>query len=242
MKSVKFWQVLIGSIVIGILCHMVFGWSMWATALLIVFVWFSENFSRWLYVPAIIILFLGFITTQMPMTASKSKFASMLTDLFVSKTVDSVQVKADVILEAIKNQKKDALLVEYTTLLNQGKVEEAKALLKAIDELYYPEKKSPPAVVIKDTVFVRPYPLDSVFTTGTYYINVKGETPYNIVIAPSRDGCARYGLMSEKYNYKIKFSDGEIVQGNPSIGLRHREIPKFKLFSEQGDRVKLIVM
>ncbi|HZJ41153.1 MAG TPA: hypothetical protein VFD16_02725 [Candidatus Saccharimonadales bacterium] len=83
---------------------------------------------------------------------------------------------------------------------------------------------------------------DSIFTTGEYYINVQGDTPYNIVIVPSRIGCAMYSLSSEKYNYQIKFSQGEIIQGSPTAKLNYYERPKFRLSSQQGDLVKLTVI
>lgn len=83
---------------------------------------------------------------------------------------------------------------------------------------------------------------DSIFTTGEYYINVKGETPYNIVIVPSKIGCAMYSLSSEKYNYQIKFFQGDLIQGSPTASLKYYERPKFQLCSQQGDLVKLTVI
>lgn len=82
---------------------------------------------------------------------------------------------------------------------------------------------------------------DSLFTQGIYYIDVKGKTPYNIIVIPTKTGCARYSLSSENYNYKIMFSDGEVVQANPNTKIRHREQPKFRLFSQEGEKVKLVV-
>jgi hypothetical protein len=83
---------------------------------------------------------------------------------------------------------------------------------------------------------------DSIFRKGVYYIDVNGgETPYNIVIYPTKVGCARYNLSSEDYNYKILFSDGEVVQADPNAIVRHRDRPVFKLFSSAKERVKLVV-
>jgi len=85
------------------------------------------------------------------------------------------------------------------------------------------------------------YPRDSIFTKGIYYIDVKGVTPYNIIIYPSRDGCARYSISSDTYNHQILYSDGEKVQSGPNVIVRHRQVPTFRLISETGDRVRLIV-
>jgi hypothetical protein len=90
-------------------------------------------------------------------------------------------------------------------------------------------------------VSVLPDAPDSVFTTGVYYCSVKGLTPFNIVIKASHKGCGMYSLASSQYTYKILFSDGEEVNGNPYGTLRYREYPKFRLYSPYGELVKLTV-
>lgn len=84
-------------------------------------------------------------------------------------------------------------------------------------------------------------PRDSIFTKGVYQINVKGVTPYNIVIVPSRSGCARYSLSSGSYNYQIIFPGESPIQANPNLQLQHRERPVFQLSSQTGDVVTLTV-
>lgn len=246
--KLSYWKLIIASVVIGIICHLVFGWSFWATALVINFIWFAEKYSRLLYIPAIAIIGWTVFTSYLPITASKSPWATLKTDLFIGKKVDSVQVKADLILEAEKNRQKNNLLGKYAVLLKEGKVEKAKALMDSIDNLFYPKKVKEAKIAAKpktpqppkssdQTSMIR----DSVFTKGTYYIDVKGETPFNIVVVPSRSGCARYSLSSEKYNYDILIPGKSPIHGDPAATLPYMVRPAFKLASKQGDTVVLTV-
>ncbi len=245
IKSLKWWQALGAAIAVGILCHIAFDWSAWGTAFLMFFIWAAEKFTRLLYVPVAIILGLAFFTSYLPLTSSKGTWGLIKLDLLTSRAVDSVQVKADLILEAEKNLQKEALLDDYHDLLKEGKVEQAKAMLDSIDNLFYPKKVKEEIIAVQPEPVVAPPPApmikDSVFTKGEYIINVKGMTSFNILIFPSVDGCARYALSSDRYNYQIYYSDGEVVQSGPNVVVKHRSRPNFRLFSVNGDEVKLIV-
>ena len=245
IKSLKWWHAIGAAILVGILCHPAFGWSAWGAAFLMLFIWAAEKFTRWLYIPAVLILGFALMSSYLPLTSSKGTWGILKLDLFASRAVDSVQVKADIILETEKNLQKEALLGKYHDLLKEGKVEQAKALLDSIDNLFYPKKQK--IVQPEPTPEVIPVPTpaplvrDSVFTKGEYIINVKGMTPFNILIFPSADGCARYSLSSDRYDYQIYYSDGEVVPGGPDVVVKHRPQPKFRLFSINGDWVKLVV-
>lgn len=248
MKAIiklSFWKLVIASLIIGVLCHLVFNWSVWATALVINFIWFAEKYSRLLYIPAIAIIGWSIFTSYLPITASKSPWATLKTDLFISKTVDSVQVKADLILEAEKNRQKNNLLGKYAVLLKQGKVEEAKAMMDSIDNLFYPQKvKEKPATVQAPAESDKSISMvkDSVFTKGTYYINVKGETPFNIVVVSSHGvECHRYSLQSPTWNYQILIPGMRPIQAGASAQLPYLQNPVFRLASQTGDTVTLIV-
>lgn len=82
---------------------------------------------------------------------------------------------------------------------------------------------------------------DSVFTQGTYIIDVKGETPFNIVVVPTKIGCARYSLASPSWNYQILIPGMPPVAGSPTAQLPYRDRPTFRLASQQGDQVVLTV-
>ncbi len=242
MKSLKWWQALVIAVVIGIISHIAFGFSGWMIMFVVVFIWVAESFFRPLYIIAIVFMLISFWRSELPLSASKGPWGLLQIDLWTSQRVDSVQVKADLILESQKNIQKEALLTKYQTLIQEGKVKEAIALMDSIDRLFSKEKpleKVEPRSETRDNP--APLPRDSIFTKGIYYIDVKGVTPYNIIIYPDREGCSRYALSSETYNYQIWFSDGERVQAGPNVIVRHRLVPTFRLFSGSGDRVKLIV-
>lgn len=244
LKTLKFWHVLLGAIAIGIICHFAFGWSAWAVALGFIFIWLAEKYTRLLYLPAAVIIGAAIFSSYLPLTSSKGTWGLMKVDLFTSRAVDSVQVKADLILETEKNLQKEALLDDYHELLKQGKVEQAKAMLDSIDNLFYPKKVKEKVVAVQPEPIPVPSPptvRDSVFTKGEYIIDVKGMTSFNILIFPSVDGCARYSLSSDKYDYQIYYSDGEVVNASPTAVLKHRPRPNFRLFSNNGDKVKLVV-
>lgn len=243
IKSLQWWQALGVAIIVGILCHIAFGWSAWGAGFLMLFIWAAEKFTRLLYIPAAIIIVFAVMSSYFPLTSSKGTWGIIKLDLFTSRQIDSVQVKADILLETEKNLQKDALLDDYHDLLKKGQVEQAKALLDSIDNLFYPKKVKEEVVTIQPEPAPTPVPMvkDSIFTKGEYFIDVQGMTPFSILIFPSTDGCARYSLSSDRYNYQVYFSDGEVVQSGPNVIVKHRPQPKFRLFSASGDKVKLVV-
>jgi len=246
--KLSYWKLMIASVVIGILCHLVFNWSVWATVLVINFIWFAEKYSRLLYIPAVAIIGWAVFTSYLPITASKSPWATLKTDLFIGKTVDSVQVKADLILEAEKNRQKNNLLGKYAVLLKQGKVEEAKAMMDSIDNLFYPQKVKERPITVQapakpETAKPISMAKDSVFTKGTYYIDVKGETPFTIRVVSAQQ-CNKYLLASQTSNgYDIAFADGKVIHDAPSIQTQspYYETPRFKLKSTELVTVKMVV-
>lgn len=251
MKNLKLWAVIIAALVIGLICHLAFGWSMWAVGLAVIFVWLAEKYSRILYVPAVVIIGLAFFNSTLPLTSSKGTWGVLKLDLSGSRAIDSVQVKADLILEVEKNRQKEALLGQYKKLLTEGKVQQARALMDSIDNLFYPKKEvvavptvptNPP--VVEDPPVEEPLVSqvrDSVFTKGIYTINVKGETPFNIVVVPSRGGCARYSLKSPSWNYTILIPGRQPIQASPAATLPYVDRPVFKLASQSGDIITLTV-
>ncbi|MHB8904075.1 MAG: hypothetical protein ACYC40_03160 [Patescibacteria group bacterium] len=82
---------------------------------------------------------------------------------------------------------------------------------------------------------------DSIFTQGTYYIDVNGVTPFNIVVHPTKTGCARYNMSSDDYNYKISYFGGGVVKDGPNVVYPYFAIPKFQLISSTNEQVKLVV-
>ena len=245
ITRLKFWQLLIAAVVIGGLCHFVFHWSVWATALFITFVWFAEKYSRWLYIPAVAIIFWALFTSYLPITSSKTLWATFKADLFIGKAVDSVQVKADLILEYEKNRQKEALLGQYAVLLREGKVEKAKRLMDSIDNLFYPKEIKEIPVAVQPTPPEQEVMLkDSIFTKGTYMIDVNGKTPF-IINVKSPKVCDKYSLASQTGNgYDVLYADGTPpVHDAPNLRVTfpYKENPRFELASNQFATVKLVV-
>lgn len=176
IKNLKYWQVALISLGLGLLCHLVFGWSFWAIALIIHFIYAAEKVSRWLYVLAFAGIIWIAIGSFFPQTSSKGTWALLKADLFTAKAVDSVQVKADVILEAEKNRQKEAALGEYTRLLKDGKIQQARRLLDSIDRAFSDKPSLPPPVKKIDSVplVTPPSSSDTIFLNpGTHYFDMK---------------------------------------------------------------------
>ncbi|MFA6513795.1 MAG: hypothetical protein WCT50_00700 [Patescibacteria group bacterium] len=247
LATLKFWKLPILAFGIGLICHLAFAWSFWAVALAVIFCWIAEQTSQWLYVPAVAIIGWALFTSFFPITASKVSWGNLSSDLFIGQKVDSVQVKADLILEGVKNYKKDALLGQYTDLLKAGKVEKAKRLLDSIDNLYYPEEpvviQQPPVqppVVVPPTQSSK----DSIFTKGIYFININGKTPF-IINVRSDQTCRKYALASQTGNgYDIVWADGTAPTHdapNMQVVFPNKENPRFELASNQLTTVRMVV-
>lgn len=84
---------------------------------------------------------------------------------------------------------------------------------------------------------------DSIFTRGVYTINVKGQTPFNIVVVSSQGvDCHRYSLQSPTWNYQILIPGMNPIQAGPTAALPYLQHPVFKLASQSGDTVTLTVV
>lgn len=79
---------------------------------------------------------------------------------------------------------------------------------------------------------------DSIFYPGTYYIDVNGVTPFNIVPVSNR-GCVNINLSSDRLAYFIMFSDGEVIKASQSSN-KYRENLVFRL-KAQNERIRLVV-
>lgn len=246
IRDIKFWWILLAALIMGLICHVAFGFSFWGIFLVVCLVWVAEKFAKILYLVAGILLFVIAFSSYMPQTSSKIPFGIMKTDLEVSKVIDTVQVKADEMLEAEKNRQKDSLLPRYNRLLREGKVAEARNLMDSIDNLFYPKKKVEAIVqpVHVDTIIAAvPTIRDSIFTKGVYFIKVKGETPFMINVVSEMD-CARYTLTTRnRSGYLIVYDDGTIVADNPSVQVTppYYDHPRFRLKSNKTVIVKMVV-
>jgi hypothetical protein len=186
--------------------------------------------------------------TNLPRSFNTIETTKSSVDQWLSKIMgDNTETMAADIWEIQKSKASNIFLAYYEGLLADGKTIEAADTLKKFNEKWNVDLLKDQAEKIEKIKKVEPIksPInqvqDSIFTRGTYYINVKGKTSFNIVVVPTKHGCARYTLSSEKYNYVIIFSDGEIVQGSPGAVVAYREKPVFKLYSKTGDIVKLVV-
>lgn len=95
------------------------------------------------------------------------------------------------------------------------------------------EKPSPAQIAVKD----------SLFSPGTYFINVNGETPFYINIISNKT-CNRYSLASQTGNgYIIAYDDGQNVYDEPGITVTfpNKERPRFKLKSQKQATIKMVV-
>lgn len=82
---------------------------------------------------------------------------------------------------------------------------------------------------------------DSIFTKGTYYIDVKGETPFRINVVTSAQ-CNKYVLYPESGDkYDVVYEDETITDGpNMHTTEKYRAEPKFVLRASQAT-VKMVV-
>jgi len=244
IRDIKFWWILLAALAMGLICHVAFGFSFWGIFLVVCLVWVAEKFAKILYLVAGVLLFVIAFGSYMPQTSSKIPFGIMKTDLEASRLIDSVQVKADEILEAEKNRQKEALLPRYNKLLREGKVAEARNLMDSIDNLFYPKKKVEALAqpIFADTIIAAvPVIRDSIFTKGVYYINVKGETPFNIVVV-SQQKCNMYNLDSTGL-YSIVYDDGVVIADSPEMQqvFPYRERPRFQFKANKPVTVKMVV-
>ncbi|MDX9779011.1 MAG: hypothetical protein RBT30_02135 [Patescibacteria group bacterium] len=141
LRNRPFWQVLVAAIVVAVVCNVFFGWSFWLVISVILSFWVAEKTTKWLYVVTVVLIGVQAFNAFLPQTAKKSSWVTTATDLFIGSKVDSVQIKANIILEKEKNLQKDKLLPKYHDLIKKGRVEEAQALLDSLDNIFSPKKK-----------------------------------------------------------------------------------------------------
>jgi hypothetical protein len=86
-------------------------------------------------------------------------------------------------------------------------------------------------------------PKVTILGPGTYTIKLSpGEISEIYQIHPSSpNGGYRYTVTSPSNNYEVWFTDGEKVKGSEDGLVKWRSIPEFKLFSQKGDIVTIIV-
>jgi hypothetical protein len=222
IAELPYWLLVIVAVILGLICHLTFGWSFWMVLLLVHFIWAAEKITRWLYVPAVLLVGWVMFASYLPNTAAKTSFGILAVDLAGSKVIDSVQVKADFILEAERNRQKEAALGRYASLLRLGKIEQAKSLLDSIDQRFDSVKKTKIESAEPEIVSL---PARDIIELGygTHYINMQaGDTSatYHIngrycVTTDKKDRAEllyptygplklwKSGYLPDEYNFKI---------------------------------------
>ena len=167
---------------------------------------------------------------------SKEKNLVALDQSISSVFKTDTKVKAEGLFNKQREKASEQFLVYYNQLLGEAKIEEARDTLIAFENKWQFRVKAikeregdltgiiPPTSQAPETGNIP----DSVFNIGTYQIDVRGQTPYYIYM-PKSNGCRTYSLFSDRYNYKIIYFDGEVVQGGPGVKLGHRLEPRFLL-------------
>lgn len=195
----------------------------------------------------VLVVFIGVVmVTYFPRINRQAIVLRASIDQVLSKTMgDRVEVSAkdrwDIKREAASNR----FFTHYDALLAAGKTNEAADTLAGFKKTWDMETLvnlknqsvpiinspiqpiSPVASIVKPSCSL---PKDSVFTKGTYYLDVEGETPFRIKVK-SRQVCHKYELSSENDNYDVVYNDGTIVSDGPSKHTiaQNRENPIFKL-------------
>ncbi len=183
---------------------------------------------------------------------AKEKTLAYIDQNIFSASPSETKVIANDIFEQEKNRASKEFLKHYQGLLSTGRTKEAADTLAGFEKQWdfeFEEKEleedssdsnfsvnSDPAVTSDDEQYnVVP---DKIFSSGTHYIDVNGMTPFNIVINPSQKG-GEYSLVSENYNFKIVFSDGDVITPGIGVNTGYRPVTKFRLKGKE--RVKLVV-
>ncbi|MDP3837263.1 MAG: hypothetical protein Q8Q67_04140 [bacterium] len=159
MKKIEespWYLVALAAIVIGGMCHIAFGWKFAPVVVAIALIWISAKTTKWLLIIAVVLVGWQLFTSFLPQTASKGPFGLLQTDLFAARQIDSVQIKANIILEAEKNRQKQAALGKYTELVRAGRAQEAQALLDSIDRVFTIKPADEVAPVRNNTVTTLP--------------------------------------------------------------------------------------
>lgn len=247
LRNSPFWKALAAAIVVAIVCNIFFSFSFWLVALVILSCWVAEKTTRWLYVVTLILIGAQAFNSFLPITAKKSSWATTATDLFIGSKVDSVQIKANMILEREKNLQKNSLLPQYHDLVKQGRVDEARALLDSLDNLFSPKKEkvvvedSNKASVTQDSSQVSEIRTLS-FGSGTYEIQIMPGEKIRIRTYPSQDGCGLLSMSSPTFSYQFKFDGRNWMEDGPYVQYPYMRNPTCLLYSEQGDKIKIKVL
>ena len=182
---------------------------------------------------------------------AKEKTLAYIDQKIFSTSPSETKVIANDIFEQEKNRASKEFLKHYQGLLSTGRTKEAADTLAGFEKHWNFEfekeelkenssdsnsNPNPNSVVINDDEYdVVP---DRIFSSGTHYIDVNGMTPFNIVINPSQKG-GEYSLVSENYNFKIVFSDGDVITPGIGVNTGYRPVTKFRLKGK--DMVRLVV-
>lgn len=103
------------------------------------------------------------------------------------------------------------------------------------------QKNNLAAVSEPESVIESPVVRDSIFTKGVYFINVNGETRFNIVVVSNQE-CNKYQLNSTA-EYKIVYEDGVVITDSPEIQqtFPYYSRPRFRFKSNKLITVKMVV-
>jgi hypothetical protein len=247
LRNSPFWKVLVAAIVVAIVCNVFFGWSFWLVSLVILSFWVAEKTTKWLYVVTVLLVGVQAFNSFLPVTAKKSSWVTTATDLFIGSKVDSVQIKANQILEREKNLQKNNLLPQYHDLLKKGKVDEARDLLDSLDNLFSPKKEK---VVVKvyekeDSEEVVQTPEQHrilSFYSGIHLLQINAGEIVRIYTYPSQDGCGLLSMSSPAFAYQFKFDGQGWKKDGPYVQYPYMRNPTCLLYSEQGDKITIKVL
>lgn len=180
---------------------------------------------------------------------AKEKTLAYIDQKIFSASPSETIVLANDIFEKEKNRASENFLKHYKYLLSVDSTEQAADTLAGFkrhwdfefekeelkEDSSNSNSKKTKSQPINEEYDVVP---DRIFSSGIHYIDVNGITPFNIIINPSEKG-GEYSLVSENYNFKIIFSDGDVITPGIGVNTGYRPVTKFRL--KGSDRVKLVV-
>jgi len=234
VSELKYWMVLIASIVLGVMCNLMFGMNFWVVALAVHFIWVAEKTTRWLHVIAAILILSAAFHSFLPQTASKSSWVTTAMDYYTAKQVDSTQIKASIILEKEKNLQKNKALAEYTRLVKEGKIEEAQSILDSIDQKYSLGGHEVSDVSTETSIHTL-HNGEQVFRLQ----NIGDETPW-LKFPP----CSKftYCIKSQNYGYEIIFDGEKPILGSPNGVIPFKQDPVFKIRATKKNQLVSITV
>lgn len=235
IEEVKLHIAIIAAIVIGAMCHFVFGWKFAPVGLAVLFIWVSAQTTKWLLIVAVVLVGWQLFTSFLPQTASKGPFGLMQTDLFAAKQIDSVQIKANIILEAEKNRQKQAALGKYTELIRAGRAKDAQALLDSIDQVFTIEPAEKVEPVSNNTVTILPIGV----TTIPILVNPGDESGWYKF--PEDCSTVEYSFKSPDNGFVTYFTDDETAYPG-GADHPHKTDPVFRFRAKNKNQVITITV